>query len=107
MKILPQLGLHGINSVNFLIHLLLLKEYFLQMNLLSQRLNDYNDVLEYIFRVENIHQDIIKGRYGKLEDSILISILINGLPESYKHFIEILKIIINYHQSLLTCSVNY
>ena len=77
------------------------------MNLLSQQLIDDNDVLEYIFRVKNIHQDIIKGRYGKLEDSILISILINGLPKSYKHFIEILKIIINYHQSLMTCSVNY
>ena len=76
------------------------------MNLLSQRLNDYNDVLEYIFRVKNIHQDIIKGRYGKLEDSILISILINRLLESYKHCIEILQMI-NYHQSLLTCSVNY
>ena len=64
----------------------------LQMKLLSQKLGDKEDVLEYISRVKNIHLDIIKGGYGKLEDSFLISIFINGLPESYRQFVETLQI---------------
>ena len=51
------------------------------------------DALEYISRVKNIHLDIIKGGYGKLEYSFLISILINGLPKSYRQFIETLQIV--------------
>ena len=63
------------------------------MKLLSQKLWNREDVLEYISRVKNIQLDIIKGGYGKLEDSFLISILINGLPESYRQFIETLQIV--------------
>jgi hypothetical protein len=64
----------------------------LQMKLLRKRLVDGDDVLEYISRIKNIHQDIIKGGFPKLEDNFFISILINGLPPSYKHFIETLQI---------------
>ena len=62
------------------------------MKLLSKKLGEKEDVLEYISRVKNIHLDIIKGGYGKLEDNFLISILINGLLESYRQFIETLQI---------------
>jgi hypothetical protein len=64
----------------------------LQMKLLKQRLADNGDVLEYISRIKNIHQEIIKGGFPKLEDSFLVSIVINGLPQSYKHFLETLQI---------------
>jgi hypothetical protein len=64
----------------------------LQMKLLRQILVDGDDVLEYISRIKNIHQEIIKGGFPKLEDSFFISILINGLPPSYNHFIETLQI---------------
>ena len=65
------------------------------MKLLSKKIGEREDVLEYNSRVKNIHLDIIKGGYGKLEDSFLISILINGLPESYRQFIETLQIVDN------------
>jgi hypothetical protein len=64
----------------------------LQMKLLKQRLVDNDDVLEYISRIKNIHMEIIKGGFSKLEDSFLVSIVINGLPPSYKHFLETLQI---------------
>jgi hypothetical protein len=64
----------------------------LQMKLLKQRLADNGDVLEYISRIKNIHLEIIKGDFSKLEDSFLVSIVINGLPPSYKHFLETLQI---------------
>jgi hypothetical protein len=67
----------------------------LQMKLLKQRLADNGDVLEYISRIKNIHQEIIKGGFPKLEDSFLVSIVINGLPPSSKHFLETLQIIDN------------
>jgi hypothetical protein len=59
-------------------------------------------VLEYISIINNIHQDIIKGGFPKLEDNFSISILINGLPPSYKHLIETLKIT----NKLLTANFN-
>ena len=62
------------------------------MKLLKQRLADTSDVLEYISRIKNIHQEIIKGNFPRLEDIFLVSIIINGLPSSYKHFLETLKI---------------
>jgi hypothetical protein len=64
----------------------------LQMKLLKQRLADNDDVLEYISRIKNIHLEIIKGGFSKLEDSFLVSIVINGLPPSYNHFLETLQI---------------
>jgi hypothetical protein len=65
----------------------------LQMKLLKQILADNGDVLEYISRIENIHRKIIKGGFPKLENSFLVSIVINGLPQSYNHFLETLQII--------------
>jgi hypothetical protein len=65
----------------------------LQMKLLKQRLADNGDVLEYISRIKNTHLEIIKGGFSKLEDSFLVSIVINGLPPYYKHFLENLQII--------------
>ena len=92
MKILPKHGLHG-NSLKKLFDTPPASQRIdLQMKLLSQKLGEKEDVLEYISRVKNIHLDIIKGGYGKLEDSFLISILINGLPKSYWKFIETLQI---------------
>ena len=64
----------------------------LQMKFLKQILADNGDVLEYISRIKNIYQEIIKGIFSKLEDSFLVSIVINGLPPSYKHFLETLQI---------------
>jgi hypothetical protein len=64
----------------------------LQMKLLKQILADNGDVLDYISRINNIHQEIIKGGFFKLEDSFLVSIIINGLPPSYKQFLETLQI---------------
>jgi hypothetical protein len=64
----------------------------LQMKLLKQRLDDNGDVLEYISRIKNVHQEIIKSGFPKLEDNFLVSILINGLPQSYKNFLETLQI---------------
>jgi hypothetical protein len=65
----------------------------LQMKFLKQRLADNGDVLEYISRIKNIHLEIIKGVFSKLEDSFLVSIIINGLPPYYKHFLKNLQII--------------
>ena len=62
------------------------------MKFLIQRLANGNDVLEYIASVKNIHQDIIKCGYPKLDDNFLILIMINGLPKYYKNFIETLQI---------------
>jgi hypothetical protein len=64
----------------------------LQMKLLKLILTNNGDVLEYISRIKNIHQEIIKGGFPKLEDIFLVSIVINGLPSSYKKFLETLKI---------------
>jgi hypothetical protein len=64
----------------------------LQMKLLQQRLTNNGDVLEYISRIKNIHQEIIKGNFPKLEDIFLVSIVINGLPPYYKQFLETLQI---------------
>jgi hypothetical protein len=64
-----------------------------QMKLFKQILSDNGDVLEYISSIKNIHQEIIKGGFPKLEDSFLVSIVINGLPSSYNHFLETLQII--------------
>jgi hypothetical protein len=63
-----------------------------QMKLLKQRLVDNGDVLEYISMIKNIHQEIIEGGFSKLEDSFLVSIVINGLSPSYKNFLETLQI---------------
>jgi hypothetical protein len=64
----------------------------LQMKFLKQRLVDNGDALEYISRIKDIHQEIIKGGFPKIDDSFLVSIMINGLPQYYKHFFETLKI---------------
>jgi uncharacterized protein YbcC (UPF0753/DUF2309 family) len=40
----------------------------LQMKLLKQRLANNGNVLEYISRIKNIHLEIIKGGFSKLED---------------------------------------
>jgi hypothetical protein len=64
----------------------------LQMKLLKQRLAENGDVLEYISRIKNIHHEIIEGGFPKLEDSFLVSIVINDLSPSYKHFLEALQI---------------
>ena len=64
----------------------------LQMKLLKQRLADNGDVLEYISKIKNIHQEIIRGGFPKLEDSFIVSIVINGLPPSYNNFLETLQI---------------
>jgi hypothetical protein len=64
----------------------------LQMKFLKQRLVDNGDVLEYISIIKNIHLEIIKGGFSKLEDSFIVSIVINGLPPSYNHFLETLHI---------------
>ena len=63
----------------------------LQMKFLKQILADNGDVLEYISRIKNIHQEIIKCGFPKLEDNFLVSIVINGLPQYYKNFLETLK----------------
>jgi hypothetical protein len=60
------------------------------MKLLKQRLANNGDVLEYISRIKNIHQEIIKGGFPKLEDIFLVSLLINGSPQYYKNFLETL-----------------
>jgi hypothetical protein len=64
----------------------------LQMKLLKQRLAYNGNVLEYISRIKNIHQEIIKGGFPKLEDSFLVSIVINVFPQYYKNFLETLQI---------------
>jgi hypothetical protein len=64
----------------------------LKMNFLKQRLADNGNILEYISRIKNIQLEIIKGGFSKLEDSFLVSIVINGLPPSYNHFLENLQI---------------
>lgn len=79
----------------------------LHLKLLRQRLSKDEDVLEYISRIKNIHQDIIKDRFSKFEDSFLISTLINGLSSSYKHFIETLQIIEKLYGEKLIQSMNF
>jgi CRISPR/Cas system CSM-associated protein Csm2 small subunit len=65
---------------------------YLQMKFLKQILADNGDVLGYISRIKNIHHEIIKGGFPKLEDNFLVSIVINGLAQYYKNFLETLKI---------------
>ena len=62
------------------------------MKLIKKILDDNGDVLEYISRIKNVHQETIKSGFPKLEDNFSVSILINGLPQSYKHFLETLQI---------------
>ena len=48
--------------------------------------------MEYISRLKNIKQEISRASFGKIEDSMMVTILIAGLPETYNHFLETLKI---------------
>lgn len=49
-------------------------------------------MLEYISHLKNIQLDIVKCGFTDVEESFMTSILINGLPPSYKHFLETLQI---------------
>jgi hypothetical protein len=63
------------------------------VNVLRKKLVNGDDMLEYMSRIKNIDQDIIKSRFIKLEDDFFIFILINELPPYYKHFIETFQIV--------------
>jgi hypothetical protein len=66
------------------------KRVDLQLKLLQQKLVVGGDVMEYISRLKNIKQEIAKAGFAKIEDSLMVTILILGFPESYKHFLETL-----------------
>jgi len=68
------------------------KRVDLHSKLLKQRLVEGGDVLEYISRLKNIQLEIVKYGFTDVEESFMTSILINGLPPSYKHFLETLQI---------------
>jgi hypothetical protein len=99
--------MHGLLGINFFDTHDASQKVDLQMKLIKQRLVDNGDVLEYISRIKNIHQEIIKGGFPKLEDNFLVSIMINGLPQSYKHFLETLQIIDKLSTVILIRLVNY
>ena len=48
--------------------------------------------MEYISILKNIKNEISRMGFGKIEDSMMVTILIAGLPETYKHFLETLQI---------------
>ena len=68
------------------------KRVDLHSKLLKQRLVEGGDVLAYISHLKNIRLEIVKCEFKDVEEIFLTSILINGLPPSYKHFLETLQI---------------
>jgi hypothetical protein len=65
------------------------KRVDLQLNLLQQKLVVGGDVMEYISRLKNIKQEISKASFAKIEDSLMVTILIsvcqNHTRISWKH----------------------
>jgi len=49
--------------------------------------------MEYISKLKNIRHEIAKTGFVKIKDSSMVTILISGMLESYKHFLETLQII--------------
>jgi len=68
------------------------KKFDLQLKLLQQKLTEGGDVLEYIFRLKNIKQEIINVGFQAVNDSFMVTILIFGLPSYYTHFLETLQL---------------
>ena len=50
------------------------------------------DVHEYISRLKNIKQEILNVGFQVVDDSFMTTILIDGLPSSYTHFLETLQV---------------
>jgi hypothetical protein len=68
------------------------KQVDLQLMLLQQKLVVGGDVMEYISRLKNIKQEISKVGFAKIEDSMMVTILISGFPDTYKNFLETLQL---------------
>ena len=68
------------------------KRVDIQLKLLQQKLSEGGDVLEYISRLKNIRQDISKAELIVVEENLMTTILIVGLPSSYKHFLKTLHL---------------
>ena len=49
--------------------------------------------MDYISRLKNIRMELIKCGFKDVEGSLMTSILMHGLPPSYKHFLETLQIV--------------
>ena len=69
------------------------KQVDFQLKLFQQNVIEGEDVIKYISKLKNIKQDIIKDSFSKIEDSLMITILISRLLESYKHFLDTLQIL--------------
>lgn len=54
----------------------------LHNKLLNQKLVEEGDVLEYISHLKNIRMELIKCGFKDVEESLMTSILISGLPSS-------------------------
>jgi hypothetical protein len=50
------------------------------------------DVHEYVSRLTNIKQETLNVGFQAVDDSFMTIILIVGLPSSYTHFLETLKV---------------
>jgi hypothetical protein len=68
------------------------KKVDLQLKLLQQKLIEGGDVHEYISRLKNIKQEILNAGFQAVDDSFMTTILIDGLPSSYTHFLETLQV---------------
>lgn len=68
------------------------KRVDLQIKLLQNNLIEVGDVMEYTWRLKNIRQEITKASFAEIEDSLMATILISNLPESYKYFLKTLQI---------------
>jgi hypothetical protein len=66
------------------------KKVDLQLKLLQ--LNEGGDVHEYISILKNIKQEILNVGFQSVDDIFMITLLIVGLPSSYTHFLETLKV---------------
>ena len=77
------------------------KKIDLQLKLFQQKLSLGGDVMEYISRLKNIKQEISRAGFGKIEDSMMVTILIAGFPETYKHFWKLYRLQINWIKFIL------
>ena len=64
----------------------------LHTKILKSKLEEGEDIFEYVTQIENIKKEIKEAGLKELDDDLVVSIISNGLPPSYKKILEMLEV---------------